>query len=40
MAARLDAAVAAVISAGEIRTYDMGGRATTTEMAGAIAERC
>ncbi len=40
MAARLDAAVAAVIAEGKIRTYDMGGDATTTDMAEAIAARC
>jgi isocitrate/isopropylmalate dehydrogenase len=40
MATRLDAAVAAVIAEGKIRTYDMGGDATTTDMAEAIAARC
>jgi 3-isopropylmalate dehydrogenase len=40
LAGRLDAAVAAVIAEGQIRTYDMGGSATTTEMAEAIAARC
>ena len=34
------AAVAEVIAAGEVRTYDMGGSSTTTEMAEAIAARC
>ena len=33
MAARLEAAVAAVIAEGKVRTYDMGGTATTMEMA-------
>ncbi len=38
-AARLEAAVAATILDGRIRTYDMGGTATTLEMAEAIAAR-
>jgi isocitrate/isopropylmalate dehydrogenase len=38
-AARLEAAVAAVIAEGVVRTYDMGGTSTTTEMAGAIAAK-
>jgi len=37
MAERLEAATAAVIAAGAVRTYDMGGSATTIEMAEAIA---
>jgi 3-isopropylmalate dehydrogenase len=37
--ARLEAAVAAVIAEGQVRTYDMGGRATTLDMAKAIAGR-
>ena len=37
MAARLEAAVAAVIAEGAVRTYDMGGSATTMEMAEAVA---
>ncbi len=40
MANKLEAAVAAVIAAGEVRTYDMGGSNTTTEMAEAVAARC
>jgi len=40
MAKRLEDAVAAVIAEGEVRTYDMGGSSTTTEMADAIAARC
>jgi isocitrate/isopropylmalate dehydrogenase len=38
-ATRLEQAVADVIAAGEVRTYDMGGRHTTIEMADAIASR-
>jgi len=34
---RLEKAVAAVIVEGKVRTYDMGGRAKTLEMANAIA---
>jgi 3-isopropylmalate dehydrogenase len=37
-AARVEAATAAVIAEGAVRTYDMGGAATTLEMAEAIAE--
>ena len=40
MAKRLEDAVAAVIAEGKVRTYDMGGANTTTEMAEAIAARC
>ncbi len=39
MADRLEKAVAAVIKDGKVRTYDMGGNSTTTDMAKAIAER-
>jgi 3-isopropylmalate dehydrogenase len=39
MAARLERAVAAVVEEGHVRTYDMGGRATTMEMAQAVADR-
>jgi isocitrate/isopropylmalate dehydrogenase len=39
MAARLERAVAAVIEEGHVRTYDMGGRATTMEMGQAVADR-
>ncbi|MCX6549952.1 MAG: isocitrate/isopropylmalate dehydrogenase family protein [Acidobacteria bacterium] len=34
---RLERATAAVIKQGQVRTYDMGGTATTTEMAEAVA---
>jgi isocitrate/isopropylmalate dehydrogenase len=37
--ARLENAVAAVIKEGKIRTYDMGGNASTLDMAKAIAEK-
>jgi len=37
MAARLENAVARVIAEGRVRTYDMGGSATTLDMAHAIA---
>ncbi|OGH56816.1 MAG: 3-isopropylmalate dehydrogenase [Candidatus Lindowbacteria bacterium RIFCSPLOWO2_02_FULL_62_12] len=37
MAKRLESAVARVIREGKVRTYDMGGSHTTTEMARAIA---
>ena len=40
MAKRLEDAVAAVIAEGKVRTYDMGGSSTTTEMAEAVAARC
>jgi 3-isopropylmalate dehydrogenase len=36
---RVQAAVADVIAEGKVRTYDLGGSATTTEMAQAIADR-
>ena len=39
MAARVEAAVAAVIAEGTVRTYDMGGVSTTTQMAEAIAAK-
>jgi isocitrate/isopropylmalate dehydrogenase len=39
MAARLEAAVAAVIAEGKVRTYDMGGSSTTMEMAEAVAAK-
>ena len=38
-AARLEEAVAAVIAEGRVRTYDMGGSSTTTQMAEAIAAK-
>jgi isocitrate/isopropylmalate dehydrogenase len=37
MGERLEGAVAAVIRAGKVRTYDMGGNASTLDMAQAIA---
>ena len=36
MAERIENAVAAVIEEGKVRTYDMGGSATTLEMADAF----
>jgi isocitrate/isopropylmalate dehydrogenase len=39
MAARIEAAVAAVIAEGAARTYDMGGGNTTMEMAEAVAAK-
>jgi 3-isopropylmalate dehydrogenase len=36
---RLEQAVAAVIAEGKVRTYDMNGTATTTQMAEAVASR-
>ena len=38
-AARIDAAVTAVIAEGRVRTYDLGGANTCSEMAQAIAEK-
>jgi isocitrate/isopropylmalate dehydrogenase len=38
-ASRLEAAAAAIISEGKVRTYDMGGNSTTMEMAAAIAQK-
>jgi isocitrate/isopropylmalate dehydrogenase len=35
----LEGAIAAVIAAGKVRTYDMGGKSSTLDMAKAIAER-
>jgi len=40
MADKLEKAVADVIAEGKYRTYDMGGKTTTTEMAEAVAARC
>jgi isocitrate/isopropylmalate dehydrogenase len=37
--ARLEKAVAGVIAAGKVRTYDMGGTATTMDMAKAVVEK-
>ena len=39
MAKKVEDAVAAVIAEGKVRTYDMGGSSTTTEMADAICEK-
>jgi len=39
LARRLEAATAAVIAEGEVRTYDMGGTASTLEMGEAIARK-
>ena len=39
MATHLEEAVAAVIAEGRVRTYDMGGSSTTTQMAEAIAAK-
>jgi 3-isopropylmalate dehydrogenase len=38
-AARVDAAVASVIKEGKVRTYDMGGKASTLDVARAVAGR-
>jgi isocitrate/isopropylmalate dehydrogenase len=38
-AARLEKAVAAVIQEGTVRTYDMGGKASTLDIAKAISEK-
>jgi 3-isopropylmalate dehydrogenase len=37
-AAAIEAAVARVVAGGKVRTYDMGGDANTTDMAGAVAD--
>jgi 3-isopropylmalate dehydrogenase len=39
-ASRVERAVQDVICRGEVRTYDMGGSATTSQMAAAVAEAC
>ena len=39
MAKRLETAIADVIAEGKVRTYDMGGNASTMDIANAIAER-
>ena len=39
IAERIEAATAAVIKEGKVRTYDMGGTASTLEMAAAVAAR-
>ena len=38
MAARLEAAIARVIKEGKARTYDMGGKGSTLDVAKAIAD--
>ncbi len=38
-AAQLEAAIAAVIKDGQVRTYDMGGKSTTLEMGRAVAQK-
>jgi isocitrate/isopropylmalate dehydrogenase len=38
-AARIETAVAAVIREGKVKTYDMGGRHSTLDMAHAVADR-
>jgi isocitrate dehydrogenase (NAD+) len=38
-AARLEAAIIAVLTEGRVRTYDLGGHSSTTDVAGAIAEK-
>jgi 3-isopropylmalate dehydrogenase len=39
MAGRIEAATAAVIAEGQVRTYDMGGSATTLDLGRAIAAK-
>ncbi len=39
-AMRVEEAIAAIITEGKVRTYDMGGNATSLEMAEAIADKC
>jgi isocitrate/isopropylmalate dehydrogenase len=39
IAERIESATAAILREGKVRTYDMGGSASTTDMAEAIAER-
>ena len=38
LATRLEAAIARVIAEGKVRTYDMGGKASTLDVAKAIAD--
>ena len=38
MASRLEAAIARVIAEGKVCTYDMGGKASTLDVAKAIAD--
>ena len=39
MATRLEAAIARVIAEGRARTYDMGGKDSTLDLAEAVAEQ-
>ncbi len=38
MATRLEGAIARVITEGKVRTYDMGGNASTLDVANAVAD--
>lgn len=38
MASHLEAAIARVIAEGKVRTYDMGGNASTLDVAKAVAD--
>jgi isocitrate/isopropylmalate dehydrogenase len=38
-ASALESAIASVIKEGKIRTYDMGGKSTTTDVADAVAKK-
>ena len=38
MATRLETGIARVIAEGQVRTYDMGGKASTLDVANAIAD--
>ena len=38
MATRLESAIARVIAEGKVRTYDMGGKASTLDVAKAVAD--
>jgi len=38
MATRLETAIARVITEGKVRTYDMGGNASTLDVAKAVAD--
>jgi isocitrate/isopropylmalate dehydrogenase len=37
---RIETAVKNVLAEGKIRTYDLGGKSSTTEVAEAISEKC
>jgi 3-isopropylmalate dehydrogenase len=39
MAARLETGIAAVLKEGRVRTYDLGGEASTMDMARAVMEK-